>query len=143
MTVLKGQAASALYGARASNGVIVITTKTGKRNNFSIEYNTNFMADKAIDFTDFQYEYGQGTQGVKPTDQLSARNSNRMSWGAKLDGSQVIGFDGKMYPYSPVEDNIKKFYRTGTSFTNTIAFSGGGDRGSFRLSSSNLDKNQS
>lgn len=140
MTVLKGQAASALYGARASNGVIVITTKTGKRNGFSVEYNTNFMADKAINFTDFQYEYGQGTQGVKPTTALEARNSNRMSWGSKLDGSQVIGFDGKQYTYSAFKDNLD-FYRTGTSFTNTLAFSGGGDKGSFRLSASNLDNN--
>lgn len=141
MTVLKGQAASALYGARASNGVILITTKTGKRNSFSVEYNTNLMADKAIDFTDFQYEYGQGTNGVKPGDVLTARNTNRMSWGAKLDGSQVVQFDGKTYPYSAVKNNLETFYRTGTSFTNTIAFSGGGDRGSFRLSASNLDNN--
>jgi TonB-linked SusC/RagA family outer membrane protein len=139
MTVLKGQAASALYGARASNGVIIITTKKGKRNDFSVDYNMNYMADKAIDYTDFQYEYGQGQQGAKPTDVLTARNSNRASWGAKLDGSPVIQFDGKQYPYSAVTDNIKNFYRTGSSFTNSIAFSGGGDRGSFRLSLSNLD----
>ncbi|RYG01715.1 MAG: hypothetical protein EOO02_12155, partial [Chitinophagaceae bacterium] len=139
MTVLKGQAASALYGARASNGVIIITTKKGKKNDFSVDYNLNYMAEKAIDFTDFQYEYGQGQQGSKPTDVLSARNSNRMSWGEKLDGSQVIQFDGKQYAYSAVKDNIKNFYRTGSAFTNTIAFSGGGDRGAFRLSLSNLD----
>lgn len=141
MTVLKGQAASALYGARASNGVIIITTKKGKKNDFSVDYNLNYMADKAIDFTDFQYEYGQGQQGSKPTDVLSARNSNRMSWGEKLDGSQVIQFDGKQYAYSAVKDNIKNFYRTGSAFTNTVAFSGGGDKGAFRLSLSNLDAN--
>lgn len=139
MTVLKGQAASALYGARATNGVILITTKKGKRNQFSVDYNMNYMADKAIDFTDFQYEYGQGQQGAKPTDVLSARNSNRMSWGAKLDGSQVIQFDGNQYAYSPVTDNIKNFYRTGSAFTNSVALSGGSDKGSFRLSLSNLD----
>ncbi|RZK46834.1 MAG: SusC/RagA family TonB-linked outer membrane protein, partial [Pedobacter sp.] len=139
MTVLKGQAASALYGARASNGVILITTKSGKRNsNFSVEYNMNSMFDKAMDLTDFQYEYGQGQQGAKPVDALSARNSNRFSWGSRLDGSQVIQFDGKNYPYSAVDDNIKTFYRTGTSLTNTLSFSGGNDRGSFRLSASNL-----
>lgn len=139
MTVLKGQSASALYGSRASNGVIVITTKSGKRNTSSVEYNTNFMADRAIDFTDFQYQYGQGTQGSKPTDALSARNSNRQSWGSQLDGSDVIGFDGKTYKYSPYKDNIETFYRTGTSFTNTLAFSAGNENGSFRLSASNLD----
>ena len=141
MTVLKGQAASALYGARASNGVILITTKGGKRNSFSVDYNMNYMADKAIDYTDFQYEYGQGQQGAKPGTALEARNSNRMSWGSKLDGSQVIQFDGNTYAYSAVKNNIKNFYRTGSSFTNTVAFSGGNDRGSFRLSLSNLDNN--
>ena len=141
MTVLKGQAASALYGARASNGVILITTKSGKRNSFSVDYNMNYMADKAIDYTDFQYEYGQGQQGAKPGTALEARNSNRMSWGSKLDGSQVIQFDGNTYAYSAVKNNIKNFYRTGSSFTNTVAFSGGNDRGSFRLSLSNLDNN--
>ena len=139
MTVLKGQTASALYGARASNGVILITTKSGKKNNFSVEFNTNYMADKVADYTDFQYEYGQGQQGAKPPDALSARNSNRMSWGAKMDGSPVIQFDGNTYAYSPVKDNIENFYRTGSAFTNTLAVSGGGERGTFRLSMSNLD----
>ncbi len=139
MTVLKGQAASALYGARASNGVIIINTKSGKRNGFSVEYNLNYMVDKAIDNTDFQYEYGQGQQGQKPVDVLTARNSNRFSWGSRLDGSQVIQYNGQMYPYSAVKDNISSFYRTAPSFTNTIAFSGGNATGSFRLSLSNLD----
>lgn len=139
MTVLKGQSASALYGARASNGVIMITTKSGKRNNFSIEYNVNLMVDKAVDNTDFQYVYGQGQQGKKPVDVLTARNSNRFSWGERLDGSQVIQYDGKSYPYSAVKDNIATFYRTAPSITNTVALSAGNDRGSFRLSLSNLN----
>src|SRR5688572_4009469 len=62
ITVLKGQAASALYGSRAANGVIMITTKAGKKGkkDFSIEYNLNYMAEKAMNLTDFQYVYGQG-----------------------------------------------------------------------------------
>ncbi|KIC95436.1 SusC/RagA family TonB-linked outer membrane protein [Flavihumibacter solisilvae] len=139
MTVLKGQSASALYGARATNGVILITTKTGKRNAFGVEYNLNFMADEAIDFTDWQYEYGQGTQGVRPGTATEALNSNRFSWGERLDGAQVIQFDGKTYPYSAVKDNIKDFYRTGTTLTNTIAVLGGGENGSFRFSVSDLE----
>jgi TonB-linked SusC/RagA family outer membrane protein len=138
MTVLKGQSASALYGARASNGVILITTKTGKRNEFGVEYNMNYMMEDALDFTDFQYEYGQGVGGLKPTTAISARNSGRFSWGAKLDGTQVIQFDGKTYPYSAQRNNIENFYRQGSSLTNTIAISKGGDNGSFRLSYSNL-----
>jgi TonB-linked SusC/RagA family outer membrane protein len=138
MTVLKGQSASALYGARASNGVILITTKTGKRNEFGVEYNMNYMMEDALDFTDFQYEYGQGVGGLKPTTAISARNAGRFSWGAKLDGTQVIQFDGKTYPYSAQRNNIENFYRQGSSLTNTIAISKGGDNGSFRLSYSNL-----
>jgi TonB-linked SusC/RagA family outer membrane protein len=138
MTVLKGQAASALYGSRASNGVILITTKTGKRGDFSVDYNMNLMVDRAIDYTDFQYEYGQGVNGLKPANATAAQASGRLSWGAKLDGSQVIQFDGNMYPYSAQKDNIKNFYRSGPSFTNTIAVSRGGENGSFRLSLSNL-----
>ncbi|SKC50727.1 TonB-linked outer membrane protein, SusC/RagA family [Ohtaekwangia koreensis] len=139
MTVLKGQSASALYGARASNGVIIITTKKGKKGDFSVEYNMNYMADKAIDYTDFQYVYGQGLNGAKPANATEAQATSRMSWGAKLDGSQVIQFDGNQYAYSASKNNIKNFYRTGSSFTNTVSVSKGSESGSFRLSLSNLD----
>jgi len=139
MTVLKGQAASALYGSRASNGVIIITTKSGKKNDFSVDYNLNVMVDRAIDYTEFQYEYGQGLNGNKPATAAAAQASGRFSWGAKLDGSQVIQFDGNMYPYTAQKDNIKNFYRSGPSVTNTVAVSRGGENGSFRLSLSNLN----
>lgn len=140
MTVLKGQSASALYGARASNGVILITTKSGKNGQFTIDYNSNFQVDQPIDNTDFQYVYGQGAQGEKPT-AATARNTTRLSWGAKLDGSMVPAFDGNSYPYVAVKNNIKNFYRTAPSFTNTISVSNGTERGSFRLSLSDLDGN--
>ncbi len=139
ITVLKGQSASALYGARASNGVILITTKAGKKGDFSVDYNMNFSADKAIDFTDFQYVYGQGTYGQKPTTQAAAQQTARMSWGAKLDGSMLTQFDGNQYAYSAQRNNVKNFYKTGTNFTNTVSVTKGGDNGSFRLSMSNLD----
>lgn len=142
MTVLKGASASALYGARAANGVILITTKSGKKGTMNIEYNGNYTVDKAIDNTDYQYEYGQGQNGSKPANVTDALNSGMLSWGAKLDGSQVIQFDGNQYPYVAVKDNLEKFYRTAPTFTNTLAFSGGGDNGNFRLSLSNMD-NQS
>ncbi len=139
MTVLKGQSASALYGARASNGVILITTKSGRKGAFAIDYNINYMVDDPMDLTDFQYVYGQGIGGKKPATVSEALQSGRMSWGERLDGSQVIQFDGKTYPYTAAKDNLEDFYRTGSSFTNTIALSRGGENGSFRLSLSNLD----
>ena len=139
MTVLKGQAASALYGARASNGVILITTKSGKKGSPTLEYNTNLAFDKAIDFTNYQYEYGQGQQGVKPANEVEALNTDRLSWGSKLDGSDVIGYDTKTYKYSPYKNNFENFYRTGNTYTNTLAVSGGGDNGTYRVSASNLN----
>jgi len=138
MTVLKGLSASALYGSRAANGVILITTKTGKKGTVNIEYNGNFVVDKAINSTDFQYVYGQGTGGVKPANQASAQATARFAWGAKMDGSSYTGFDGKSYSYSPYKNNIADFYRWGPSFTNTVSVNGGGDKGTYRLSLSNL-----
>ena len=139
MTVLKGQSASALYGARASNGVILITTKKGKRGDYAIDYNANLVAEQALNYTDFQYEYGQGIGGKKPATAANAQQTARFSWGEKLDGTQVIQADGKQYPYSAQRDNIKNFYRIGSTFTNTVSVTKGGDNGSFRLSASNLD----
>ena len=141
MTVLKGQAASALYGTRASNGVIMITTKKGaKGGDWSLNYTMNYMAEQGVDFTDFQNVYGQGTGGLKPATATDAQTTGRLAWGAEMDGSSVIGFDGNQYPYSPSNDRYIDFYRTGSNFTNTVSIAKGlGSDGSFRMSISNLD----
>ncbi|MEA5460329.1 SusC/RagA family TonB-linked outer membrane protein [Arcicella sp. LKC2W] len=141
MSVLKGASASALYGARAANGVILITTKSGKKGKMSIDYNLNAVTDQAINFTDYQYVYGQGLNGKRPTNTTSALNSGMLSWGEKLDGASTIQFDGKSYAYSAVKDNIKNFYRSGSSLTNSISISNGNDNGAFRLSIANLSNN--
>lgn len=138
LTVLKGLSASALYGSRAANGVILITTKTGKKGTANVEYNANFVNETAINSTDFQYVYGQGTGGVKPATAAAALATARFAWGAKMDGSSFTGFDGKTYAYSPYTNNIADFYRSGPSFTNTISVNGGGEKGTYRLSLSNL-----
>ena len=142
MTVLKGASASALYGARAANGVILITTKTGKKGGLAVEYNLNYSVDKARNDTDFQYAYGQGQHGQRPQTVSDALGAGDYSWGEKLDGASTIQWDGSSYPYSAVKDNIATFYRAGPTLTNTISASGGGDNGTFRLSLSNMD-NQS
>jgi TonB-linked SusC/RagA family outer membrane protein len=140
MTVLKGQSASALYGTRATGGVILITTKSGKKNSgFGVEYNTNYQFDKVYDNTDFQTTYGQGENGVKPTTVAGALSSGNLAWGAKLDGSSVIQLDGKSYAYSKTSDNYTKFYKTGGTFTNTVALTGGNETGAFRLSLSDMN----
>lgn len=142
ITILKGSAASALYGARAANGIILITTKSGAKNTgLAVGYNTNTAVDRAVDNRDFQYIYGQGSQNRRPADKESAIASGLLSWGEPLDGLPTIQFDGNTYPYSAVRDNISTFYRTAPSFTNTVSVTGGSAKGTFRMSASNLDYN--
>jgi TonB-linked SusC/RagA family outer membrane protein len=140
LTVLKGAAAAALYGFRAKDGAIIITTKTGKgKTGIGIELNSNFQADKALDYTDFQYEYGQGEFGKRPTTTAEAQSSGVWSFGEKFDNAPTPQFDGQMHPYSPHKNRIGDFYRTGYSWTNSIALTGGSDKGNFRLSFANTD----
>ncbi|MEP6711773.1 MAG: SusC/RagA family TonB-linked outer membrane protein [Ferruginibacter sp.] len=136
ISVLKGAAASALYGYRAKAGVILITTKTGKGN--GIEFNSNYVAEQIMDPTDWQYVYGQGSNNIKPVNQNAAFQAGQSSWGAKLDGSSVIQFDGVARPYTAQKNNLKNFYRTGGTFTNTIAFNKTFKDGALRLSANNL-----
>lgn len=142
MTVLKGQAASALYGARASNGVILVTTKSAKKGeDWTLTYNLNVMTDQAMDFTNFQNEYGQGRGGRRPQTSADARTTGRFAWGERMGGS-VIGYDGNQYPYTPSGENYLDFYDMGTNVTNTVSVSKGlGKDGAFRLSVSDLKSN--
>lgn len=138
MTVLKGAAAAALYGFRASNGVIMITTKTqGTDQGIGVQWNTNFTADYPLDYTDFQYEYGQGEGGERPT--APNPTSGVWSFGERFEpGMTQVLFDSVVVPYAPVRDRIRKFYRTGLNLTNTLTVSAGGEKGGFNLSLSNL-----
>ncbi|MBV7531901.1 SusC/RagA family TonB-linked outer membrane protein [Chitinophaga sp. sic0106] len=140
ITVLKGGPAAALYGSRGLGGVILITTKSGKaRKGLGVEVNSNFTIDKVHDFRDFQDQYGQGTQGAKPTDAGGAKATGLSSWGAKLDGSTTPLFNGTNSPYANVaDDHFKDFYRTGNTISNTVAISGGNEMASFRLSLGDL-----
>lgn len=135
MTVLKGGAAAALYGQRGRNGVILITTKGGKaRKGLGVELNSNIMVDKINDFTDWQDQYGSGSRGIKPTNLDQARTNGLLSWGSKLDGSDVMLFNGQTGKYTAQsKDNLKDFYKTGVTYTNSIAFSGGNENTTFRL----------
>lgn len=140
ISILKGNAAAALYGSRASNGVILITSKKGdKRDGVGIEFSTNLVLEDMIDFTDYQKEYGHGFNGAKPTSQSEALSYGLYSYGAKLDGSSVIQYDGVSRPYSYVGSNLKKFYRTGSTWTNTLTLTGGNENNAFRFTVSNLD----
>src|ERR1700744_2679618 len=111
VVVLKGSTASALYGTRASNGVILITTKSGKNaKGFGIEYSGNYSVNSIVDNTDYQKVFGAGVNGQRPQTAADLVNDGLNSWGGILDGSPSIEMDGKMHPYSPVQGQLSKFY---------------------------------
>jgi TonB-linked SusC/RagA family outer membrane protein len=140
MTVLKGATAAAIYGSRAANGAIIITTKTGQKGKgLGVEVNSSYTAQEVLDYFDFQQEYGQGTSGQKPTTSALAAGNGQLGWGARLDGSLVPIFDGTEQPYSPNPNRLKEYFNTGKNYTNTVAVSGGVAGGSFRASFSNTD----
>lgn len=140
MTVLKGATAAAIYGSRAANGAIIITTKSGKRNQgIGIEYTGSLVALQPLDFWDLQTVYGQGTGGMKPTSRSNAASTGQFGWGAKMDGSDITIFNGETVPYSPHPDNLYKYYRTGQTWSHNLAFSGGNEKASFRASFTNMD----
>jgi TonB-linked SusC/RagA family outer membrane protein len=143
ISVLKGTAASALYGYRGSRGVILITTKSGKNaKGIGVEFNSNYVVESVIDNTDWQKTYGQGSAGLKPVDAANAFELGLSSWGAPLDGSPAFQFDGVERPYSAVKGNLKRFYKNGGAATNTVSFSKAlGDDGSLRFSASDLNNN--
>lgn len=129
MTVLKGAAATALYGSRAANGVIVITTKSGKRGtdgrNFSINYSGNVQARQLSYLPEMQNSFGQGWNGG----QTFIENG---SWGPAFDGStQVYGpvwnNQQLIHEYSAKEDNVKDFFDLGWSQNHNLSISGVSD----------------
>ncbi|WP_149239756.1 SusC/RagA family TonB-linked outer membrane protein [Dyadobacter sp. 32] len=135
MTVLKGAAAAALYGSRAKNGAIIITTKSGKGNKgIGIEYNTNNTWEVPFFLWEIQKEWGQGYNGVKPSGVGIAAAHGQNHWGGKYDGSMVVQLDGVERPYSYVKDQVlKDFYGVGNTSSHNVAFTGGGDKGNFRV----------
>jgi TonB-linked SusC/RagA family outer membrane protein len=152
ITVLKGAAAAALYGSRGGYGVINVTTKKGTlKKGIGIELNSNYVFENVYRLDDLQKEYGPGGLTAnpadptgpqiytKPTTQEEAFNWGAGSmWGPKLDGSSVIQFDGVSRPYSYAGDNWERFYKTGSTWTNSVAISGGGNNQTYRFSFSDM-----
>jgi TonB-linked SusC/RagA family outer membrane protein len=135
MTVLKGASAAALYGYRAKDGVIIITTKNGSRQKgLGIEFNSSFTADQVLDFTNFQDQYGQGEYGVRPVTLSDARSSGIWSFGTKIDNQPFLAYDNQQHPYSFFKDRFKYAYDIGMNFTNSVAINAGGEHGSMRVS---------
>ena len=141
VSVLKGASASALYGSRASNGVVLITTKSAtKPKGLGIEISTNVNAVTLLSgFDDYQRVYGQGRQGKLTTSATDSRTSTQSAWGAKLNPELTMPiYNGEIKPYSNVNNNILSFFRTGLTTTNSIAFSGSNDANDFRFSISDM-----
>ncbi|MGJ8664849.1 MAG: SusC/RagA family TonB-linked outer membrane protein [Patiriisocius sp.] len=166
VTVLKGPSAAALYGTRASNGVIVIETKNGQnKKGLGISINTSLFVDSAFRLPDFQNEYGQGNSGeFEYVDGLGGGINDNItySWGPRLDigllipqydspvtladGTIVRGGDTALYNGLPIEgtpfnsnpDNLKDFYRTGYTTINNASVADGFGNGNYRLSFTDL-----
>ena len=152
ISVLKGPSAASMYGARGANGVILITTKTGAgKKGIGVDINSNYTFENANVNPTFQNTWGGGyddnysafgTEMINGEEVLVWPGWLLDQWGGAMDGRPIkyeympeLG----VVPFSPQPvDNIENFYRTGTTFTNTIAISGGNERSSARLSISDL-----
>ena len=165
--VLKGPNAAALYGSRAANGVIIITTKKAKDGRFKLSVNSNTMYRYISQWPDFQNSFGVGhmTQmiggtrsalvtidpngnpypypGIPSMDAMMkqvAQAGGRSLGGPHL-GQPYIGLDGNMYTYSPQPDNIYDFYQTAHTYTNNIALEGGNIDNNYRVSFTRVNAN--
>jgi TonB-linked SusC/RagA family outer membrane protein len=142
IVVLKGVAASALYGYRGGNGAILITTKSGsKTRGLGVEVNNNLTLNSVIDERNYQFRYGQGVTGIKPVDEVMAQGAPYYSWGARLDGSPAVNYLGNIYPYLPATRNFEHFFRTGVTDQSSLALTGANNKGHFRLGISDLALN--
>lgn len=153
VTVLKGASAAALYGSRAANGALMITTKSGKTKNgkLRVTFNSSSSFDSVLKWPDWQYEYGQGTlatntagnfyysYGLSPDGPNTGGTSS--AFGPKLAGQYYFQYDPNVMGQSkerqlwrPYENNIKGFWRTGSTYSNSISVESSNEKTSFRSS---------
>lgn len=140
MTILKGAAATALYGSRASNGVILITTKSGSKQNkgVGIEYNGGVQWETTLRLPQMQNEFGMGWYGNKTYDENG-------SWGPAFDGSMlrygtVYENSQLMKSYVAIPSNVKDFFDTGFRYSNSVSFSGASDATTYAVSLSQINE---
>ncbi|MFN8322507.1 MAG: SusC/RagA family TonB-linked outer membrane protein [Chitinophagales bacterium] len=144
ITVLKGPAAAALYGQRAANGALIVTTKSGSKTaqegrKFKVSYNSNFTFSNVLRLPKFQNEYGQGGGKLGDT-------RENFSWGPKFDGvvrpwGQVVDGKQKVKPYAALPNNVKEFFDLGKTFNNNISIEGGNKNTNYYLSFNNIKTN--
>jgi TonB-linked SusC/RagA family outer membrane protein len=133
ITILKGASATALYGARAKDGAIIITTKRGRKGQTSISINSSVRMDKVLMLPELQNEFAQGNQGV-----YNIANTN--GWGPKISEVQDKTFPdflGRQVTLKAFPNNVADFYNTGHTYINSVAFEGGGESGDYRFSYTN------
>src|SRR5690606_21727978 len=152
VTVLKGAGATALYGSRAANGAIMITTKSGKKNQgLGITFNSNLSVDVIQRWPDWQTQYGSGTgkafdrngnlyYSYQASEDGAATQSN-LGFGPRFNGQNYFQYDpatGTMgterTPWRNYDNARKGFWKTGTTLTNSLSFGAGNDKGSMRAS---------
>ncbi|MEP7259420.1 MAG: SusC/RagA family TonB-linked outer membrane protein, partial [Flavitalea sp.] len=134
VNVLKGASASALYGSRAANGVILITTKRGKSGKMNVSLNSGVTSEKPMTQHDFQNDYSQGAGGNYST-------LTGVSWGPKISGQNVTDWAGNSVALKAYPDNVKDFFRSGVSTNNAIGISGGSEKMQTYLSYANTYAN--
>ncbi len=137
VTILKGASATALYGSRAANGVIMITTKSGKAGKLKVSYSGSFDISTPLRLPQLQNDFGQGWSGHY------ASNENG-SWGPKLNGElrpwgNVVDNQQLLKPFEAQKNNLKDFYDLGTSLNQSISISGGSDKATYFLSYNNVN----
>ncbi|GAB3902336.1 SusC/RagA family TonB-linked outer membrane protein [Larkinella knui] len=152
VSVLKGPSAAALYGSRGANGVILITTKSGKgTKGIGVAVNSNTAFDTPFRQPEWQNEYGQGNKGQFSYVDGTGKGVNDgvdESWGPKLDGRLIPQFDSPIAadgtrtptPWIAHPDNVNQFFQTGRTLTNNVSITGGSDKGDFRLSLTDLNQ---
>ena len=134
ITVLKGSAASALYGSRAAQGVIMITTKSGKNTGgkINVDYDGSLTVQSIGRLANEQKMFGQGWSMDRALDE----NGN---WGARFDGKlrpwgNIVDNSQQLIPNTYKENRIRDFYDLGIGYNNSASFTGGYDRSTFRIS---------
>lgn len=133
ISVLKGPNAAALYGSRAGNGVILVTTKKGsKKDGFGVRYSGNFTWTSVAETLDMQRRYGQGH--IDPNTGAVYSTEDSGSWGPVLDGSMKEAWNGQTYAYSNYGDKLKDYFDTGFSQTHNVSIQNGTDTSHYRAS---------
>jgi TonB-linked SusC/RagA family outer membrane protein len=137
ISVLKGPNAAALYGSRAQNGAIVITTKSGRSDALGVTISSSFTTEQPLRLPRYQNLYGQGVGGAFQW--VDGNGSGTWddvdeSWGPRLDGRLIDQFTGLDQPWVPHPDNVRSFFRTGTSWNTNMAISRASQTSNVRLS---------